>query len=143
VRHQSELEERRLCNAGKSVLAVIDSDSYRVDAHFEETKIPQIKTGSEAEIRLMDGSPALNGRVDSIARGITDRDNSDGPSLLSNVNPNFTWVRLAQRIPVRIHLTYVPPGVLISAGMICTAIVKQDRHPRIGASVKRLLAVLF
>ena len=97
------------------VLAVIDSDSYRVDAHFEETKIPQIKTGSEAEIRLMDGSPALNGRVDSIARGITDRDNSDGPPLLSNVNPNFTRVRLAQRIPVRIQLTYIPPGVLISA----------------------------
>ena len=96
----SELEERRLCNAEKSVLAVIDSDSYRVDAHFEETKIPQIKTGSEAEIRLMDGSPALNGRVDSIARGITDRDNSDGPPLLSNVNPNFTQVRLAQLIPV-------------------------------------------
>ena len=48
----------------------------------------------------MDGSPALNGRVDSIARGITDRDNSDGPPLLSNVNPNFTQVRLAQLIPV-------------------------------------------
>jgi len=128
---------------GKSVLAVIDSDSYRVDAYFEETKIPQIKTGSEAEIRLMDGSPALKGRVDSIARGITDRDNSDGPFLLSNVNPNFTWVRLAQRIPVRIHLTYVPPGVLISAGMTCTAIVKQDHQPRIGAGVKRLLAALF
>ena len=91
----------------------------------------------------MDGSSALKGRVDSIARGITDRDNSDGPSLLSNVNPNFTWVRLAQRIPVRIHLTYVPPGVLISAGMTCTAIVKQDDHPRIGASVKRLLTVLL
>ena len=88
---------------GNRYFAVIDSNSYRVDAHFEETKIPQIKAGSEAEIRLMDGSSALKGRVDSIARGITDRDNSDGPSLLSNVNPNFTWVRLAQRIPVRIH----------------------------------------
>lgn len=128
---------------GKAVLAVIDSDSYRVDAYFEETKIPEIETGSEAEIHLMDGSPALKGRVEGIARGITDPDNSDGPSLLSNVNPNFTWVRLAQRIPVRIHLTYVPPGVLISAGMTCTAIIRQDDQPRIGASVKRLLAALF
>ena len=89
--------------------------------------------GSEAVIRLMDGSPALKGKVDSIARGITDQDNRDGPELLANVNPNFTWVRLAQRIPVRIHLTYVPPGVLISAGMTCTAVVKQDEQPRIGA----------
>jgi len=128
---------------GKAVLAVIDSDSYRVDAYFEETKIPEIETGSEAEIHLMDGSPALKGRVEGIARGITDPDNRDGPFLLSNVNPNFTWVRLAQRIPVRIHLTYVPPGVLISAGMTCTAIVKQDHQPRIGAGVKRLLAALF
>jgi multidrug resistance efflux pump len=81
--------------------------------------------------------------MDSIARGITDRDNSDGPSLLSNVNPNFIWVRLAQCIPVRIHLTYVPPGVLISAGMTCTTIVKQDQQLRIGASVKRLLSALL
>jgi multidrug resistance efflux pump len=76
-------------------------------------------------------------------RVVADRDNSDGPSLLSNVNPNFTSVRLAQRIPVRIHLTYVPPGVLISAGMTCTAIVKRDQQLRIGAGVKRLLSALL
>jgi multidrug resistance efflux pump len=61
----------------------------------------------------MDGSPALQGTVSGIARGITDQDNRDGPELLSSVNPTFTWVRLAQRIPVRIHITHVPPGVLI------------------------------
>jgi len=111
---------------GKAVMALIDSDSYRVEAYFEETKIPRIREGSSAEIRLMDGSPALRGTVQGIARGITDQDNPEGPQLLSSVNPTFTWVRLAQRIPVRIRLTDVPPGVLISAGMTCTVIVRDE-----------------
>ncbi|HTO67212.1 MAG TPA: HlyD family secretion protein, partial [Bradyrhizobium sp.] len=102
---------------GKPVLALIDSDSYRVEAYFEETKIPQIKVGSPVGIRLMDGSPELQGSVEGVARGITDYDNRDGPELLASVNPTFTWVRLAQRIPVRIRLTNIPPDVLVSAGM--------------------------
>jgi len=128
---------------GKPTLALIDSDSYRVDAYFEETKIPQIKTGSPADIRLMGGTAPLRGRVDSIARGITDQDNRDGPQLLANVNPTFTWVRLAQRIPVRIHLTDVPPEVLISAGMTCTVVVEDGVEPQIGTSVRQLLAALL
>src|SRR6266536_3002279 len=108
---------------GKGVMALIDSDSYRVDAYFEETKIPRIVPGSLVQIRLMGGAGTLQGQVDGIARGITDPDNKDGPELLASVNPNFTWVRLAQRIPVRIRLTDIPPGVLISAGMTCTVIV--------------------
>ncbi len=91
------------------MLALIDSDSYYVDAYLEETKIPQVKIGSAAAIRLMDGSPDLQGSVEGVARGITDYDNRDGPQLLDNVNPTFTWVRLAQRVPVRIRITNVPP----------------------------------
>jgi multidrug resistance efflux pump len=63
--------------------------------------------------------PPLRGHVESISRGITDRDNAAGPELLANVNPTFEWVRLAQRIPVHIHIDDVPPGVLISSGMTC------------------------
>ena len=125
---------------GKPVMALIDSDSYRVEAYFEETKIPHIRAGDVAEIRLMDGSPALQGTVLGIARGITDQDNRDGPELLSSVNPSFTWVRLAQRIPVRIRLTHVPPGVLVSAGMTCTVIMTDGMQPRIGASMKSLMS---
>src|SRR5262249_53576003 len=55
------------------------------------------------------------------------QDNKDGPELLSSINPTFTWVRLAQRIPVRIHITHVPPGVLVSAGMTCTVVIKEAR----------------
>jgi multidrug resistance efflux pump len=121
---------------GQSVMALIDSDSYRVEAYFEETKIPHIKSGATAEIYLMDGSPALQGTVLGIARGITDQDNPNGPQLLSSINPTFTWVRLAQRIPVGIHLTHVPPGVLISAGMTCTVVIKDGPATEIGLGVE-------
>jgi multidrug resistance efflux pump len=128
---------------GKPVMALIDSDSYRVGAYFEETKIPHIRPGASAEIYLMDGSPALQGTVSGISMGITDQDNKDGPELLSSVNPSFTWVRLAQRIPVRIHITHVPPGVLISAGMTCTVVIKEGAAPQIGRSIKKVMAAIF
>jgi multidrug resistance efflux pump len=119
---------------GKAVLALIDSDSYRVDAYFEETKIPRITLGMPADIQLMADAPLIKGEVESIARGITDQDNKDGPQLLANVNPTFTWVRLAQRIPVRIRLTDVPAGVLIAAGMTCTVTIKEGAAPEIGSA---------
>jgi multidrug resistance efflux pump len=128
---------------GQGVMALIDSDSYRVEAYFEETKIPHIKPGDSAEIYLMDGSPALQGTVSSIARGITDQDNKDGPQLLSSVNPTFTWVRLAQRIPVTVHLTHVPPGVLISAGMTCTVVMKEGAAPQIGLGIRKVMAAIL
>jgi multidrug resistance efflux pump len=128
---------------GKPVMALIDSDSYRVEAYFEETKIPHIRAGDAAEIRLMDGSPALQGTVLGIARGITDQDNKDGPELLSSVNPTFTWVRLAQRIPVRVHITHVPPGVLVSAGMTCTVVIKEGAAAQIGLGMKKVMTAIF
>jgi multidrug resistance efflux pump len=117
---------------GQAVMALIDSDSYRVEAYFEETKIPKVKPGAPAEIYLMDGSPALQGTVLGIAMGITDQDNPNGPQLLSSINPTFTWVRLAQRIPVSLHITHVPPGVLVSAGMTCTVVIKEGPATEIG-----------
>ena len=128
---------------GKPVMALIDSDSYRVEAYFEETKIPHVKHGTSAEIYLMDGSPALQGTVLGIAKGITDQDNKDGPELLSSVNQTFTWVRLAQRIPVRLRITHVPPGVLVSAGMTCTVVLKDGAAPQIGLSIKKAMAAIF
>ena len=128
---------------GKPVMALIDSDSYRVGAYFEETKIRHIRPGASAEIYLMDGSPALQGTVSGISMGITDQDNKDGPELLSSVNPTFTWVRLAQRIPVRVHITHVPPGVLVSAGMTCTVVIKEGAAPQIGTGLKKVMTALF
>jgi RND family efflux transporter MFP subunit len=120
------LTQGSYASQGKGVVALIDSDSYRVDAYFEETKIPRVKLDSSADVQLMDGTAVIKGKVESIARGITDQDNKDGPELLASVNPTFTWVRLAQRIPVRIRLTNVPAGVLIAAGMTCTVTLRND-----------------
>jgi multidrug resistance efflux pump len=119
----------RYVSVGTKVLALIDSDSYRVQAYFEETKIPAVKIGDKVEIHLMNNSPTLAGHVDSISRGITDRDNGDGPEMLANVTPTFEWVRLAQRIPVRIQIDNIPDGVLISSGMTCTVVAESSHHP--------------
>jgi multidrug resistance efflux pump len=133
------LAKGTFASQGKAVMALIDSDSYRVEGYFEETKIPHIRPGASAEIYLMDGSPALQGTVLGIARGITDQDNPDGPQLLSSINPTFTWVRLAQRIPVGIHITHVPPGVVISAGMTCTVVIRDDTAPENGRGIKKVV----
>ncbi len=137
------LAQGTFASQGKAVMALIDSDSYRVEAYFEETKIPHIRPGGSAEVYLMDGSPPLQGTVLGVARGITDQDNKDGPELLSSVNPTFTWVRLAQRIPVTIDLTQVPPGVLISAGMTCTVVMKEGAGPEIGHGIKKVMTVIL
>jgi multidrug resistance efflux pump len=137
------LAKGTFASQGKPVMALIDSDSYRVEGYFEETKIPHIKSGASAEIYLMDGSPPLQGTVSSIAMGITDQDNKDGPQLLSSVNPTFTWVRLAQRIPVTVHITHVPEGALVSAGMTCTVVMKEGAAPQIGRSIKKVMTAIF
>lgn len=112
--------------AGKSMLALVDSHSFRVDGYFEETKLRHIHVGDPVTIRLLGGGPTLHGHVQSIARGIADRDQADGQDLLARVSPTFSWVRLAQRVPVRIAFDSIPDGLTLAAGMTCTVIV----HPR-------------
>ena len=91
------------------------------------------------DIRLLGSKQLLNGHIDSISRGITDRDNPTGTGLLANVNPSFNWVRLAQRVPVRIHIDHVPEGITLAAGMTCTVIAKPGQRAaqeRTGASTR-------
>ncbi|MGY3453400.1 efflux RND transporter periplasmic adaptor subunit [Bradyrhizobium sp. USDA 4353] len=90
--------------AGKGVMALVDTDTLHVEGYFEETKLPRIRVGAPVRIRLMGTGEVLTGHVESIAAGIEDRDRAEGASLLANVNPTFNWVRLAQRVPVRIAL---------------------------------------
>jgi multidrug resistance efflux pump len=118
------LDVGQYASVGTKVMALLDSDSYRVTGYFEETKIPAVKQSGRVDIYLMSGGLPLRGHVESISRGITDRDNPAGPELLANANPTFEWVRLAQRILVRIHIDDVPKGVLISSGMTCTVVVE-------------------
>ncbi|MDR5787632.1 HlyD family secretion protein [Caballeronia sp. LP003] len=108
--------------AGAAKLAIVDSHSFWVYGYFEETKLPHVRVGDKASIRLMSGGE-LKGHVESISRGIYDRDNPQSRELLADVNPTFNWVRLAQRVPVRVHIDEVPDGVLLSAGTTATVIV--------------------
>lgn len=117
------LDKGDYATAGKAVLAVVDSDSYYIAGYFEETKLRSINIGDQVSIRLLGFSPELRGHVESIARAITDRDNAPGGELIANVNPTFNWVRLAQRIPVRIAIDRVPDGITLSAGMTATVVV--------------------
>jgi multidrug resistance efflux pump len=111
---------------GTARMALIDAHSFWVYGYFEETKIPEVSVGDRADIRLLSGRVNLKGRVESIASGIADRDNPDSPNLLADVNPIFTWVRLAQRVPVRIALDKVPADVHLAAGMTCTVTITPD-----------------
>lgn len=108
---------------GKPVTALVDTDSLYVDGYFEETKLPQIHVGDAATVRLMGGGPAIIGHVESIAAGITDQDRIENPTLLADVNPTFTWVRLASRVPVRIKIDQVPPGTDLVSGLTATVTV--------------------
>ncbi|WP_250512810.1 HlyD family secretion protein [Caballeronia sp. INDeC2] len=108
--------------AGAAKLAIVDSHSFWVYGYFEETKLPRVRIGDKASIRLMSGGE-LKGHVESISRGIYDRDNPQSRELLADVNPTFNWVRLAQRVPVRVHIDDVPEGVLLSAGTTCTVVI--------------------
>lgn len=111
--------------AGRPAFAIVDSDSYYVVGYFEETKIPRIHAGDAVSIRLMGRDAAIGGHVAGIARAIVDRDATDGGDLIANVNPTFSWVRLAQRIPVRITLDPLPADMVLSAGMTATVVVEE------------------
>lgn len=91
-------------STGKPVVALVDTDSFRVEGYFEEQKLQRLRLGAPAEIRLLGASEPIRGHVASIAAGIVDRERSDENRSPANVNPAFAWVRLAQRVPVRIAL---------------------------------------
>jgi RND family efflux transporter MFP subunit len=110
---------------GAAKLAVIDQHSFWVYGYFEEHKLALMQLGDPADIRLIGSDQILHGHVESIARGITDRDNPTDVRLLANVNPSFNWVRLSQRVPVRITIDSIPTSMILVAGMTCTVIV----HP--------------
>ena len=111
---------------GDPKMAVIDQDSFWVYGFFEETKLPHIRVGDKADLQMMSGE-VLKGHVESISRGIYDRDNPESRELVADVNPTFNWVRLAQRVPVRIHIDEIPDGFLLAAGTTCTVIVEQGK----------------
>jgi len=116
-------------SASRPVLSVVDLHSFRVDGYFEETKLHGIHIGEPVEITVMGERRPLRGHVQSIVAAIEDRDLTPSPNLLPNVNPAFSWVRLAQRIPVRIALDEVPDDFRMIAGRTATVAVRPSGWP--------------
>ncbi len=115
-------------DVGERKISIVNADSFWVDGYFEETALQRIHVGDPVRIKLMGFDQVLRGHVDDIAHGITVDNAQPGSGGLATVNPVFTWVRLAQRIPVRIHLDEIPPGVVLAAGQ--TATVQIDPQPQ-------------
>lgn len=110
---------------GTPLFALVDSHSYYVIGYFEETKLRHIHPGATAQIVLYSNSMQLQGKVESISRAIYDQSIDSDSGLVPDIKPNVPWVRLAQRVPVRIRLTQIPDGVPLVAGSTCTITVQQ------------------
>jgi RND family efflux transporter MFP subunit len=121
-----ELHAGDYVQAGSPALALVDITSFHVVGYFEETKLPRIQVGARVSVALMGSGEHFEGHVHSIASGIVDRERSQSPDLLANINPTFTWVRLAQRIPVRISLDHPPEDWQPRAGLTATVTVLPD-----------------
>lgn len=114
-------------NAGRDVISIVDADSFWVDGYFEETALGAIRPGDPARVKLMAYPHVLRGHVDSVTRAINVANAQPNMLGVATVNPIFTWVRLAQRIPVRVHIDEIPKDLVLTAGM--TATVEIDPAP--------------
>ena len=123
-----ELEPGDYASVGHQVMAMVDTDSIYVDGYFEETKLPWIRVGDRANVHLMGVQAVLHGTVVAIAAGIEDRERTPTDSDLANVTPTFSWVRLAQRIPVRVKLDPAPDGIRLIAGRTVTVAIEVPHH---------------
>ncbi len=115
-------------HAGVSNISIVDTDSFWVDGYFEETKLAQVCVGDSAEVKLMGYSAPLVGRVTTITRGVSVSNAAPGAQGLPNVDPVYTWVRLAQRVPVRIAIDKVPPGMPLVSGMTGTVTLRDKSN---------------
>lgn len=108
---------------GHPVFALVDSRSFYVVGYFEETKLRNIRPGDSAQIILYSSKQKLQGHVSSIGRAIVDQSVESGGDLVANIKPNIPWVRLAQRVPVRIEFDHLPPDTILVAGTTCTVAI--------------------
>nr|WP_137827186.1 HlyD family secretion protein [Methylobacterium sp. L1A1] len=117
-------------STGTANARVIDTDSFWIDGYFEETKMAHIRVGAAAEMALMGYATPLHGTVESLTLGISTANAAPSTQGLPNVDPVYTWVRLAQRVPVRIRIDRVPPEVTLVAGMTATVVIEDGAGSR-------------
>ncbi|TDO09891.1 MULTISPECIES: efflux RND transporter periplasmic adaptor subunit [Halomonas] len=121
-----QLSEGNYVNAGTPAMALVKANSYSVTGYFEETKLPRIHIGDPARVTLMSGNTELSGHVQSIDHAIANPNAAPNSQLLPQVEPTFSWVRLAQRIPVRIALDEIPENISLSAGMTASVYIESE-----------------
>ncbi|GHC26377.1 membrane protein [Kushneria pakistanensis] len=142
-----QLRPGQYVSAGSRAMTLVDQHSFYALGYFEETKLGGIRPGDPARVRLLGRDHDLYGHVDSIARGIVDNSLTGESGGLAAVNPSFDWVRLSQRIPVRITLDEIPEEMVLSAGQTATIYVDAPGHePQEngwGAGLRRQLETLF
>jgi multidrug resistance efflux pump len=126
--------------AGTSNISVIDTDSFWIDGYFEETKMAGICVGDRVEAKLMGYSQPITGHVGTVTRGISTSNAASGTQGLPNVDPVYTWVRLAQRVPVRVAIDTVPAGVPLVSGMTATVTVQPASEVDHGSWLDRMRA---
>jgi RND family efflux transporter MFP subunit len=127
-----QIQEGDYATSGQRALSVVDTGSFWVDGYFEETQLDRIHLGDPARITLMGFRRPLEGHVAGIASGIEVANAQSGQSGLASVNPVYTWIRLAQRVPVRIEIDHVPPGVLLVAGQTATVQIESGTRSAAG-----------
>jgi multidrug resistance efflux pump len=132
-------------HAGTSNISVIDTDSFWIDGYFEETKMARICVGDRAEAKLMGYAQPIVGHVGTVTRGISASNAAAGTQGLPNVDPVYTWVRLAQRVPVRVAIDTVPQGVPLVSGMTATVTMRPatDDHRNWFGRMRTELSDLF
>jgi len=123
--------------ANQSMLALVDTESFWIDAFFKETLMENIQSGDKAIVKLMSyPDKPIEGVVDSIGWGVAQDDGSTGYQGLPSIEPSFDWIRLAQRIPVRIHIGELPPGVILRVGSTATVIVLSGEKSELAVDVE-------
>jgi multidrug resistance efflux pump len=136
------LREGDYAHQGATNVSIIDTDSYWVDGYFEETKLARICVGDRAEAKLLGYPAPITGHIGTVTRGVSVSNAAASTQGLPNVDPVYTWVRLAQRVPVRIAIDNVPPGVLLVSGLTATVTIRDGENGESGTLLQRVRAEL-
>ena len=122
---------------GVGLFALVDSASFHAAGFFEETKLHRLHIGDRARLVMIGDSRVIWGHVESIAPGITNTEETSSAALLPNITPTFTWIRLAQRVPVRIAIDRVPAGLQLISGRTISVAISSDNQDDAPADFRR------
>ena len=137
------LREGDYAHLGATNVSIIDTDSYWVDGYFQETKLARLCVGDRAEAKLLGYPAPITGHIATVTRGVSVSNAAASTQGLPNVDPVYTWVRLAQRVPVRIAIDNVPPGVPLVSGLTATVTIRDGENGTLLQSVRAELKTSF